>query len=443
MSCAALVAAIVLLCPGVALASGGGSHWEPPLWSVVFFAALLGGIALFPLVREHWWENNANKAMFAALVGVPAAILVFAQHAEGLVHAAAEYAQFMCLIGALYVVAGGIHVTGNLRATPFTNTVLVGIGFLLASLLGTTGASMVMLYPLIRANKERKWKVHTVIFFILAVSNCGGLLTPLGDPPLFLGFLRGVPFFWYAQHLWGAWLACGAYLMGLYFVVDNVFAGRESAAAWIRDEANAERPGVLGGLNILLLAGIVVTTCFVPTPFRELCYVLAAFASLCYSISSDDAKRARDRNEFTWGPIQEVSILFAAIFVTMIPALALLQQRGGELGVEHPWQYFLATGGFSSVLDHAPTYLIFQELGMATVHVDHPATFAEKAPRILAAVAVGSVFMGANTYIGNAPNFMVKAVAEKQGIHMPNFFLYAFVAIAILAPVYVFLCLFL
>jgi Na+/H+ antiporter NhaD/arsenite permease-like protein len=439
-SCAAFVAAIVLLRPCVALASEGGSHWEPPIWSPAFFAILLGGIALFPLLREHWWENNRNKALFAALVAVPVAFLVFVQHAEGLVHASLEYVQFLSLIGALYVVAGGIHVTGNLRATPAVNTVLLGIGYLLASLLGTTGASMVLLYPVLRTNSERSWKMHTVVFFILAVSNAGGLMTPLGDPPLFLGFLRGVPFFWYAQHLWWAWAACGTYLLALYFAVDCVFAARESEAAWIVDEARREALGVLGGLNVLLLAGIVAATCFAPTPYREACYVACAGASLLYASRDPAAKKARERNEFAWGPIAEVAILFAAIFVTMIPALALLQLHGGELGVQRPWQYFLATGGFSSVLDNAPTYLIFQELGMSTTGVDHPAAFAEKAPRLLAAVAVGSVFMGANTYIGNAPNFMVKAVAEKRGVRMPNFFAYAVVAIAVLAPIYAFLC---
>lgn len=440
MSCAALVAAVVLLVPGVALASDGGSHWEPPLWSVLPFAALLGGIALFPLLRGHWWEHNGNKVLYAAIVAAPVVLLVFVEHAESLMHALIEYVQFMCLIGALYVVAGGIHVTGNLRATPAVNTVLLGIGFLLASLLGTTGASMVLLYPLLRTNKERTWKAHTVVFFILAVSNAGGLMTPLGDPPLFLGFLRGVPFFWYAQNLWWAWAACGVYLLALYFLVDSYFASKESATAWIRDDRNEEPLGVLGGFNILLLAGIVCATCFASTPIREACYVGCAGLSLGYAMHSKHASEARVRNEFSWGPIGEVAILFAAIFVTMIPALALLQAHGASLGVEHPWQYFLATGGFSSVLDNAPTYLIFQELGMATTHVNHPATFAEKAPRLLAAVAVGSVFMGANTYIGNAPNFMVKAVAEKRGVHMPNFFVYALIAVAVLSPVYVFLC---
>lgn len=378
-------------------------------------------------------------AFVAACLAAPVVMLVFVEHAEGLLHALVEYVQFLSLIGALYVVAGGVHVTGNLRATPFTNTVLIGIGFLLASLLGTTGASMVLLYPLLRTNKERTWKAHTVVFFILAVSNAGGLMTPLGDPPLFLGFLRGVPFFWYAQYLWWAWAACGVYLLALYFLVDCFFASKEPPQAWIRDERNEEPLGVLGGFNVRLLAGIVCATCFAPTPIREACYLACALASLGYAMHEPSAGKARERNEFSWVPIQEVAILFAAIFVTMIPALALLQRHGGELGVEHPWQYFLATGGFSSVLDNAPTYLIFQELGMATTHVDHPATFAEKAPRLLAAVAVGSVFMGANTYIGNAPNFMVKAVAEKRGVHMPNFFIYALVAVAVLSPVYVFL----
>ena len=441
MSCAALVAAIVLLCPGVALASGdGGSHWEAPLWSVAFFAALLGGIALFPLLYPHWWEHNANKAKFTALVGLPAAILVFLQHSEGLVHEGVSYAQFICLLLSLFVVANGIHVTGNLRALPAVNTVFIGIGFLFASILGTTGASVVMINPLLRTNKERKWKAHTVVFFILAVSNCGGLLTPLGDPPLFMGFLSGVPFMWYGEHLWKEWLGAGIYLLVSYYVVDRYFAAKEDLLCWARDETNVEHVGIMGWFNIPLLAGIMAATIFVPTPWREVCYLGCAGASLWYGTLNESAGEARKRNHFTWAPIVEVAILFAGIFVTMIPALALLRQYGDQLPLTEPWQYFLATGSFSSVLDNAPTYMVFQTLGITREHVENAAALAEKAPRLLAAVAVGSVFMGANTYIGNAPNFMVKAIAEERGVKMPSFFAYMFWAVIILSPIYVVIC---
>jgi Na+/H+ antiporter NhaD/arsenite permease-like protein len=441
VSCAALVAAIVLLCPGVALASGdGGSHWEAPIWSPVFFASLLAGIAIFPLVRPHWWEHNANKAKFTALVSLPAGVLVFLQYPEGLVHEGVSYTQFICLLFTLFVVANGIHITGNLRATPFLNTMLIGIGFFLASLLGTTGASVVMINPLLRANKERKIVAHTGLFFILAVSNCGGLLTPLGDPPLFMGFLSGVPFMWYGEQLWQEWIGVGGYLLMLYYAFDLFASSKEDARVWIRDEINAEPLGLMGWLNIPLLGCVVAATVFAPTPVRELLYLGCAFASLGYGLIDTAAGDARKRNEFTWAPIAEVAILFAGIFVTMIPALALLRQYGESLPVTEPWQYFLATGTFSSVLDNAPTYVVFQTLGITREHVENAAALAEKSPRLLAAVAVGSVFMGANTYIGNAPNFMVKAIAEGRGVKMPSFFAYAFWAMLILTPVYIVLC---
>jgi len=438
VSCAAFFAAIFLLCPGVALASGeGGSHWEPPLWSL---ALLLGGIAVFPLLYPHWWEDNANKAKFTALVSVPAGILVFVQYPEGLLHEGVSYVQFICLLFTLFVVANGIHIPGNLRATPALNTMLIGIGFLLASLLGTTGASIVMINPLLCANKERTHVAHTVLFFILAVSNCGGLLTPLGDPPLFMGFLSGVPFTWYGEHLWKEWAGAGAYLLALYFAVDIYVSGKEEESAWIRDEENAESLGLMGWFNIPLLGGVVAATIFAPTPVRELCYLGCVFTSLGYGMINAAAKDARKRNEFAWAPILEVAILFAGIFITMIPALALLRQYGESLPVTEPWHYFVATGTFSSVLDNAPTYVVFQTLGITREHVESALELSQKAPRILAAVAVGSVFMGANTYIGNAPNFMVKAIAEERGVRMPSFFVYMFWAVLILSPIYAVIC---
>lgn len=440
-SIAALVAAAFALCPALAHANGDEVHWEDaPLWSPAFFALLLIGIAVFPLVRPHWWEHNKSKAGFTAAVAIPAAILVLARYPQGLLHEGVSYAQFICLLFALFVVANGIHVTGNLRATPAVNTILIGVGLLLASLLGTTGASIVMINPLLRTNLERKRKAHTVVFFILAVSNCGGLLTPLGDPPLFLGFLSGVPFTWYGEQLWTEWMCAGAYLLVAYFLVDCRQSRKEDPACWIRDETNVEPLGLMGLFNIPLLAGIVLATACLPSPVREICYLACAGASLWYSRINRKASEARTRNHFTWGPIAEVAILFAGIFVTMIPALALLREYGDELPVSEPWHYFLATGIFSSVLDNAPTYVVFQTLGITREHVENALALSREAPRLLAAVAIGSVFMGANTYIGNAPNFMVRAIAESRGVKMPSFFAYMFWAVLILSPVYVVLC---
>ena len=435
--CAVLGTAIVVLCPGIALASDGGSSWEPPLWSPVFFAGLLVCIAVLPLLCGHWWEHNSNKGRIVALLGAPVALLVLHFDPESLVHALVEYVQFMCLIGSLYVVAGGLHLTGNLRATPTINTILLGIGYVLAPVIGTTGASMVMIYPLLRTNGERQWKSHTFVFYIVAVSNAGGLLTPLGDPPLFLGFLRGIPFLWFVQNLWVYWVSCGAYLLVLYFFVDSYFAKKEDAKHRIDDREHVEPMGLLGGFNILLLGGIVTATCMLVTPLRECAYVGCAALSLVYARVNEQAIEARKRNEFSWTPIVEVAVLFVGIFVTMIPALSLLSTHGGSLGVSQPWQYFVASGGFSSVLDNAPTFLVYLSLGMATTHAESAAGFAADDPRLLIAISLGAVLMGCNTYIGNAPNFMVKAVAERRGVKMPNFFAYAALAIAIMLPPYI------
>lgn len=440
--CVALVAAVVVLVPGVALASDGGSSWEPPLSSPVFFAALLVCIAVFPLVCEHWWERNGNKAIIVALLSVPVGLLVILQHPESLVHALVEYVQFICLIGSLYVVAGGLHLTGNLRATPTINTILLGIGYVLAPVVGTTGASMVMIYPLLRTNGERQWKAHTFVFFIIAVSNAGGLLTPLGDPPLFLGFLRGIPFLWFVKHLWIYWMSCGAYLLVLYFFVDSYFAKKEDIKHRVDDRARVEPMGLLGGFNILLLGGIVASTCLLATPLRECTYIGCAALSLVYARVNEQAIDARKRNEFSWTPIVEVAVLFVGIFVTMIPALSLLSVHGGSLGVSKPWQYFIASGGFSSVLDNAPTFLVYLSLGMATTHAESAAEFAADDPRLLIAISLGAVLMGCNSYIGNAPNFMAKAIAERRGVKMPNFFAYAALAILIMLPPYIIILLF-
>ena len=394
---------------------------------VLPFALLLGCIAVLPLLAAHFWEQNRNKAMVAGLLSLPVALFLANSFPSGLVHSALEYASFLALLGSLYVIAGGIHVTGDLAATPRVNTAILALGAVLANLVGTTGASMLLIRVLLRTNSERKRTSHVPFFFILIVSNCGGLLTPLGDPPLFLGYLRGVPFTW-TLGLFPYWLLANAYLLALFFVVDRRAYHQERGRDIAADITHIEPVRVQGVLNLALLAGVLAAI-FAPTPVREL--AMEALALL--SVFALDPQ-ARQLNKFSYGPIVEVAVLFAGIFITMVPALALLEARGAELGLSAPWHFFLVTGALSSVLDNAPTYLTFlsaaQGLHLADEIVGVPVLH-------LAAISVGAVFMGANTYIGNGPNFMVKAIAEEAGVKMPSFGGYAVRATLTLLPVYI------
>lgn len=401
-----------------------------PLLAVLPFAAVLAGIAILPLAAPGFWDRNRNKALFSVLLAAPVALWLQLRTPGLLLHTAREYVSFLCLLGSLFVVAGGVHLAGDLRATPRVNTAILGIGAVLASVLGTTGASMLLIRLLLRTNAERRHTRHIPFFFILLVSNAGGLLTPLGDPPLFLGFLRGVPFGW-TLRLLPIWLAAVAYLLALFYWTDRRAYARESAADLAKDVANLEPLRIFGRSNLLWLA-VIVFSVFLASPVRELVMVAAAGASMLMGDRS-----AREKNAFHFGPIAEVAILFAGIFVTMAPALLLLEQKGPALGLVAPWHFFFVSGALSSVLDNAPTYLTFlttaqstaSALGLAADIVSVPAS-------LLAAVSAGSVLMGANTYIGNGPNFMVKSMAESSGYRMPSFGRYALTAILILSPVY-------
>jgi Na+/H+ antiporter NhaD/arsenite permease-like protein len=401
-----------------------------PLLAVIPFAILLAGIAILPLAAPGFWDRNRNKALFSAVLAAPIAIWLLLTTPALLAHAAREYVSFLCLLGSLFVVAGGIHLAGDLRATPRVNTVILGIGALLASLLGTTGASMLLIRLLLRTNSERKNTTHIPFFFILIVSNAGGLLTPLGDPPLFLGFLRGVPFTW-TLRLLPIWVIAVTYLLALFYWFDRRAYAREAAADLASDTAHVEPVRMLGQLNLLWLA-LIVGSVFLPSPLRELVMVSSAVASMLVG-----DKTARAKNEFHFGPIAEVAILFAGIFVTMTPALQLLEQKGPALGLVAPWHFFFVSGALSSVLDNAPTYLTFLTAAQSTASSLGLAVDVVAVPgSLLAAISAGSVLMGANTYIGNGPNFMVKSMAESSGYRMPSFGRYAVAAILVLSPVY-------
>jgi len=389
---------------------------------------MLLAIALFPLWIPHWWESNRHKLAVSLLLGLPILALYAARRPGALLSTAEDYVSFIVLLAGLFVISGGILLRGDLAATPRTNTAFLALGAVLASFVGTTGASMLLIRPILQTNRERTRVRHTIVFFIFLVSNIGGMLTPLGDPPLFLGYLQGVPFTWTFQ-LWTHWGLQVVALLALYFVWDRREYSREPIAALRRDRAQIEPLRVQGAPNILALGLVVVAVALLHAPWREAAIV--ALGALSLWRTPPTIRRA---NGFTTYPIVEVAMLFAGIFLTMIPALELLRMRGGELGVREPWHFFWAAGILSSFLDNAPTYLTFlalgQGLGLAREVVDVPHT-------ILAAISVGAVSMGANSYIGNAPNFMVKSIAEQQGVKMPSFFGYMVYSGAVLVPLFV------
>ncbi|HJL17724.1 MAG TPA: sodium:proton antiporter [Sandaracinaceae bacterium LLY-WYZ-13_1] len=413
---------------------------EVPLWAVIPFAVMLLGIAILPLVAHRWWESNRNRGLFTAIVASPMAVFLLLEFPEGLVHSGHEYVSFIALLGSLYVIAGGIHVSGDLKATPSTNLAMLAIGAVLANLIGTTGASMLLIRVLLRTNEQRQHVAHIPFFFILLVSNCGGLLTPMGDPPLFLGYLRGVPFTW-TLSLWPFWLGAVSYLLAAFYVMDRRAYGREKAKHIALDEAERVPVSAQGLINAPLLL-LVIGAIFLPTPWREVVMVGLTLVSVFVG-----PRPPRVANGFTYGPILEVAILFAGIFVTMVPALALLEARGSELGLTEPWQFFLATGSLSSMLDNAPTYLTFLStaMGLDLAGAAEMISLNEGAvpETFLIAISTAAVFMGANTYIGNGPNFMVKAISEEVGYSMPSFFGFALRASITLAPIYLAMVVFL
>jgi Na+/H+ antiporter NhaD/arsenite permease-like protein len=429
------------------------------VWTLPF-AGILLSIALFPLLSPHFWEHHQGKiaAVWAFAVILPLAVtqgLVVAT--DAVLHILAhEYIPFILLLLALYTIASGIVVAGNIHGSPAVNTALLAIGAGLASLIGTTGASMVMIRPVIRANDNRRRNTHIVVFFIFLVSNVGGSLTPLGDPPLFLGFLRGVDFFWTTTHLFSETLFVAGLLLGAFYLLDKVLYRKEEKPL-LRDPTPDKKIRLRGLVNLALIgvviAAILMSAAWKPgvsfaihsvtielqTALRDLALVLATFVSLALT-----RREYREANGFSWGPIKEVAKLFAGIFLCMVPVLAML--RAGSQGAFAPLlalvsnpdgspnnaAYFWLTGGLSSFLDNAPTYLVFFELAGGD-----PGRLMTSGALTLAAISSGAVFMGANTYIGNAPNFMVYAIAKSSGVKMPGFFGYMMWSGAVLIPTFI------
>ncbi|MCG3125401.1 MAG: hypothetical protein CHACPFDD_00220 [Phycisphaerae bacterium] len=428
------------------------------IWIAPFVAILLA-IAVLPLIRrtQHWWEHNRNKLAVALLLSGATLAHYFTRglgfgHGE---HAAApgidtvvavlrhalidEYLPFIILLFCLYVISGGIVVRGDIRATPLNNTCILGLGGLLASLIGTTGASMLLIRLLLKTNSERRHVVHTVVFFVFIVSNVGGLLLPIGDPPLFLGYLRGVPF-WWTLKLWREWAFMLAALLVIYYAWDEWAYRRETPRDIAEDRTHIEPLHVGGVLNVawlLLVVAAVATldpsrpfpgSSWTPAPFtRELVLLMAVAAAWITT-----APQLRAENSFNFVAIGEVACLFIGIFITMQVPLELLRAAAPQLaasGFDQPWHYFWASGALSSFLDNAPTYVVFFQTAL-------PETGTVPPEPLLIALSCGSVFMGANTYIGNGPNFMVKSIAEQSGVRMPSFFGYMAYSGLILIPLF-------
>jgi Na+/H+ antiporter NhaD/arsenite permease-like protein len=400
----------------------------PPLVWALPFVGLLLAIAILPLAAPRFWESNLRKLGVAILLGVPVLLLYLRERPQTLVHVAADYVSFIVLLGGLFVISGGILLEGDLEATPRTNATFLGVGAVLASFLGTTGASVLLVRPLLQTNRERKHVAHTVVFFIFLVSNIGGCLTPLGDPPLFLGYLLGVPFTW-TLRLFMPWLLTTSLVLAIYVVWDRRAHAREARPDLKRDFYEVRRLRIAGKENLALLGLVLASVAFLKAPWREV--VIVGVSLLSLKLSDPALRKA---NRFTFHPILEVAALFAGIFVTMLPALDILRAHGGELGVREPWQFFWATGALSSFLDNAPTYLTFLALAQG---LGLPAEVVGVPERLLVAISLGAVFMGANSYIGNGPNFMVRAIAEERGVKMPSFGGYMLYSGAVLLPVFV------
>ena len=456
---------------------------SPPLYMITPFVLMLGAIAVLPLLHGamHWWESNLHRFYVAGgLAALTVLYYALAHHFPIIGHFPArhissiqetesvhlgtvadllanallnEYLPFIVLILCLYTISGGIRIEGDLRAHPLTNVAFLAIGAVLASFIGTTGAAMVLIRPLLETNRERKHLAHTVVIFTFIVCNCGGCLLPLGDPPLFLGYLQGVPFLW-TLILWKEWLFVNGALLVIYWAWDHFyFYPREEPRDIARDEARVHRLRFAGlQLNGLLLAGVVLAVAFLDpskafpgTDWHPWLYLREAVMLVLLALSLLlGSAHTRKMNDFNFAAIIEVAVLFFGIFICMQPALQILNAHGAELGLNNPYKFFWATGTLSSFLDNAPTYLVYFEAANAMTHAPGPGILALQSGHfiredLLAAISLGAVFMGSMTYIGNGPNFMVKSIAESWGVRMPSFFGYMVYSCVILLPLLVLL----
>lgn len=461
----AILLFILIFCPVCVQAAENAQDAAVPVWLCIPFAGLLLCIAIMPLIKEEWWGSHQPLAVafWILVMAVPFALYYGAgQMAETVLDCAVnDYLTFIILLFGLFCVSGNITMEGDFAGSPRINTGLLVLGTLLASCIGTTGASMLMVRPVLKMNSWRRRKAHIMVFFIFLVSNMGGILTPIGDPPLLMGFMRGIPFFW-SLHLFPVLLFNMVILLFIFYHVDKRMYRRDIAEG---RKPDISRPGTrfrIDGLHnlvfLVMIVGAVILSGVLPgmkafqdsagnvlgihifgdvnlsfPSLIEIAIILAA-AFLSFRTTPKDV---RTRNHFTWGPIQEVAVLFIGIFITMQPALMLLKQVGPNLGLEQPWQLFWSTGALSSFLDNTPTYLVFLTTAGTLGFTGGIATSLGTIPvHLLSAISCGAVFMGANTYIGNAPNFMVKSISDENGVNMPSFFGYMLWSAGILIPVF-------
>ena len=422
------------------------SDIQIPLLSMLPFVLMLASIAIFPLTLNHYWEKNKNKLIIGLVLSIPVIIyLVSAGLTDKLFETMVfDYVPFIILLGSLFVITGGIYLTGDIEAKPSTNTLFLGIGAVLASFMGTTGAAMLLIRPVIQTNKEREFKVHTILFFIGIVANCGGLLTPLGDPPLFMMYLRGAHFTWFFK-LFLEWFVTNALLLIIYYIVDSHFHKKEKPSSIKRDKEVIRPIKIEGRINFYWLIGVVLAVAFLNEqylPFiksnhyfkfiREFVIIALAYLSL-----QTTPKLTRMSNSFTWGPIEEVAYLFLGIFITMVPCLLYLETNAHNLGISTTTQFYYYTGLLSSFLDNTPTAVTFHSLALG-LEQTAPIMVAGIPELLLKAICTSAVFFGSMTYIGNGPNFMVKAVAEENNIKMPHFFSYMFkFSLIVLLPIFI------
>src|SRR3954466_8697781 len=418
---------------------------EFPLWSIGPFILLLLSIATIPLLIPHWWDKNTNKLLLSIAVSIPVLLVIVPGAPHLLLDSMRDYFSFIVLLGALFVISGGIFIKGEMAGTPLVNTAFLATGAVLANLIGTTGASMLLIRPYLRANHARQHQAHLVVFFIFIVSNIGGALTPLGDPPLFLGFLRGIPFQW-TLTLFPVWAsAVVALLVAFNFYDQYVFLRDDLAVhgALAEKVQPRRRIHIQGRLNFVFLAGVMAAAVLSgyfawPRGIQEGLMILMAVLSW-YTTS----KTIHQANHFHFAAITEVAALFLGIFITMIPALEILNMRASAMNLRTPWHYFWLSGGLSSFLDNAPTYLTFTAMASGIVGSSAEnlkgLLGSELGTLLLRAVSCGSVFMGANSYIGNGPNFMVKSIAEHHKVKMPSFGGYLMYSGTILVPLFIIL----
>ncbi len=411
---------------GIFLFNGGVS--TPPLYMVIPFATLLLTIAILPLVATHWWEKRRDIVV-SALVFLVSLFYFFTSSIGVIGHTILDYASFVSLIGSLYIVSGGIHLRVRGTGTPMENFLFLFFGAVVTNFLGTTGASMLLIRPFLAMNKKRLKKYH-IVFFIFIVGNLGGLLTPIGDPPLGIGYFLGVPFLTPLKNFWPIWVFTVGLVLAVFYLVDLMNFKKESSKfQHLAEELDVWK---FSGTRNLFFLGVIIGTMFAPSPLREILMVTAGVCSFLLS------RKTHKMNNFNTAPLKEVAILFFGIFITMAPTLEILQSR--DIGLHTPTAYFFVTGAFSAVLDNAPTYvaLLASAMGQQGMVISNPAnvlSFIQDHPELLMAISAGAVFFGAMTYIGNAPNLLIKEVAEKSNAPVPTFVGYIGYSILILLPI--------